>query len=108
VLGGDEQLLDLDRPAVAVAHRDCVLPSGRRYGTTSPWRTSASRFGQLVGQPHRQRHELRGLAARVAEHHALVAGAGDVELIVVGGIGARLVGLVDALRDVGRLLVESR
>jgi hypothetical protein len=49
---------------------------------------------------------LRRLVGRVAEHHPLVTGAGDVECIVVGGVVARLVGLVDALRDVRRLLVD--
>ena len=63
-------------------------------------------LGQLVGQRDRQRHELVGLARGVAEHHALVARAGEIELIVVGGVGPRLVGLVDALRDIGRLLVD--
>ncbi len=42
----------------------------------------------------------------VAEHHPLVARPGDVELVVIGGIVARLVGGVDALGDVGRLLVD--
>ena len=61
---------------------------------------------ELVRERDRQRHELVGLVARVAEHHALVAGAGDVERVVVGRVGARLVRLVDALGDVGRLLVD--
>ena len=45
-----------------------------------------------------------GLVARVAEHHALVAGA---DLVVeVAGAGALLERLVDTHRDVGRLLVD--
>jgi hypothetical protein len=63
--------------------------------------------GQLVGERDRERHQLLRLTRREAEHHALVAGARDVELVVVGRVGARLVGLVDALRDVGRLLVDG-
>ena len=43
---------------------------------------------------------------RVAEHHPLVAGAGDVELVLVGRVVARLVGRVDALGDVRGLLVD--
>ena len=43
---------------------------------------------------------------RVAEHHPLVAGAGAVERVVVARIVLHLVGRVDALRDVGRLLVD--
>jgi hypothetical protein len=61
---------------------------------------------ELVGQGDRERHELLGLVAGVAEHHALVTGAGDVELVVIGRIGAGLIRGVDALRDVGRLLVD--
>ena len=37
-----------------------------------------------------------------------VAGARHVELVVVGGVVPALVRLVDALRDVGRLLVDRR
>lgn len=47
----------------------------------------------------RQRHELGGLVAGVAEHQALVAGALLVELVLVA-LDALLVGGVDALRDV--------
>ena len=52
----------------------------------------------------RQRHQLRRLVAGEAEHHALVARADAVERIAAGA--ARLERRVDALRDVGRLLVE--
>ena len=47
---------------------------------------------ELVRQHDRQRHQLFGLGAGVAEHQALVAGAAGV----------------DAHADVGRLLVERR
>ena len=64
-------------------------------------------LGQAVRQVDRQRHEHVGLVAGVAEHHPLVAGALLVELVVLaGGAGADLLGVVDALGDVGRLLVE--
>ena len=52
----------------------------------------------------RHRHELLGLVRRVAEHHPLVARADEVERIGVAVL--RLVRLVDALRDVGRLPVD--
>ena len=51
---------------------------------------------QLVRQDDRQGHELRRLAAGVAKHHSLIAGA----LLAAGT-------LVDAHGDVGRLLVQS-
>ena len=52
-----------------------LFPSGRRYGTTPALRTSARRSGEPVRHGDRQRHQLLGLAAGEAEHHALVAGA---------------------------------
>jgi hypothetical protein len=36
-----------------------------------------------VGEVDRHRHQRLGLVAGVAEHHPLVARAGDVELVVV-------------------------
>ena len=51
---------------------------------------------QAVREVDRQRHEAFGLGARVAEHHALVAGA----LLEVEALA-----FIHALRDVGRLLV---
>ena len=61
-------------------------------------------LGDLVREHDRERHELLGLGARVAEHHPLVAGAELVERVVVAAL--HLVGPLDAERDVGRLLVE--
>ena len=52
----------------------------------------------------RKRHQLVGLVRRVAEHHSLVAGADAVERVLVAVL--HLEGCIDALRDVGRLLVD--
>ena len=57
-----------------------------------------------MGEHDRQRHQLVGLVRRVAEHHPLVARADAVERVGVAVLG--LERLVDALRDVGRLLVD--
>ena len=54
-----------------------------------------------MGQQDRHRHQFRGLVDRVAEHHALVAGALKIERILVVGVSADLKSLVDALGDVG-------
>ena len=52
-------------------------------------------------------HERGRLVAGVAEHHAPVAGA-DLLVGVVAGLAVLgLVGLVDALRDVGALVVDG-
>ena len=108
VLGGDEDLLDLDRAPVLVPDRDLGLAVGTQVGH----HVTAAHLGQPVREPVRQRdrhrHELGGLARRVAEHHPLVTGAGDVHFVVITGVRARLVRLVYALRDVGRLLVDCR
>ena len=56
-----------------------------------------------VGEGDRQRHQLGRLAAGEAEHHPLVAGA---ELERRRGVVADLERRVDALRDVGRLVLD--
>ena len=91
---------------VLVADRDLGLAVGAQVGHDLALAHLGEPVGELVGERDRHRHQLRRLAGRVAEHHPLVAGAGDVELVVVGGVGARLERLVDALGDVGRLLVD--
>ena len=58
------------------------------------WRAAASSFEDLVRVVDRRRHQVRRLAAGVAEHDALVAGT--LVALLVGGI-------VDALGDIGRL-----
>ena len=57
-------------------------------------------------QPDRQRHEVVVVAAGVAEHHALVPRALGVEDVFVATTGTLLEGDVDAVGDVGALLVE--
>jgi hypothetical protein len=59
-------------------------------------RAAARSFEDLVRIVDRRRHQLRRLAAGIAEHDALVAGA---LVLVAGG--------VDALGDVGRLAVQQ-
>ena len=57
-------------------------------------------------QRDRQRHQLGGLVAGVAEHQALVAGALLVELVLVA-LDAVLVRGVDALGDVRGLRADG-
>jgi hypothetical protein len=106
VLRGDQQLLDLGGTAVDVADRYLRLAVRAQVRDHLGPAHVGQALGELVRERDRQRHQLRRLARRVAEHHALVTGAGDIEFIVVGRVGARLPGGVDALRDVGRLLVD--
>ena len=58
-----------------------VLPSGRRYGIVPSLRTVGQPLGEPVRERDRQRHQLGGLVAGVAEHQALVAGALPVERV---------------------------
>ncbi len=60
---------------------------------------------QVVSEHDRQWHQFIGLAAGVAEHHSLIAGAQKVVRIVVPGL--RLERSVDAERDIRRLLVDG-
>ncbi len=63
-------------------------------------------LGQLLSEPVRehdgQRHQLRGLAARIPEHQALVTSALAVELVVAFAFPV-LESVRDALGDVRRL-----
>ena len=54
----------------------------------------------------RHGHEGLGLVGGITEHHALVAGTDQVDR-VGGSAGLGLEGLVDALGDIGRLLVDE-
>ena len=106
VLCGDQDLFDLHRPAVLVAHGHLRLAVGAQVGQHISFAHLRQALGELVRHRNRQRHQLFGLARGVAEHHPLIARAGDVELVLVGRVVARLIGRVHPLRDVGRLLVD--
>ena len=108
-----EHALDLDRPLVGRARRPrsgsvtCAFPSGpqvRQHVGLAHLREPLGRClcASMIGSGISSSR----LVGRVAEHHPLVAGADPVERIVVARVVLRLVRGVDALRDVGRLLVE--
>ena len=74
VLGRDQHGVDPHRAAVLVDDArpgSCRRDAGR--AATPTRRTWARRSDEAVGQPDRQRHEVRRLVAGVAEHHPLVA-----------------------------------
>ncbi len=73
-----------------------LLASGPSVARLAGFPRVGEQLQDLVGVVDRRRHQLRRLAAGVAEHDALVAGA---LVLVAGG--------VDALRDVGRLRVQQ-
>src|SRR6058998_747815 len=106
VVRGDDDRLDALRPAKLVLHRDLRLAVGAQERQLAVF----AYLGQLLGQPVRERdregHELGRLAAGEADHHPLVAGALQLEGIGLAGACALLQGVVDARRDVGRLLLQ--
>ncbi len=98
MLGGDHDAGRADRLAVDVAQRDLALGVRQQAChrlVVDPCRQFADAVQDGVGVVDRRRHQRVGLAAGVAEHHALVAGA---LVLVAGG--------VHALRDVGGLRVQ--
>ena len=111
MLRGDEDALDLDGRAPSllvdlVADGDLRLPVGPQVREDVGLPHLGEALRDLVREHDRERHQLRRLVRRVAEHEALVAGADAVERVVVAGLRPLLEGVVDALGDVGRLLVE--
>ena len=112
MLRRDEDALDLHRPVDAVLVH-LVADGDLRLAVRAQIRED-------VGLPHlgeppadavrerdRERHQLLGLRARVAEHHPLVARADPVERVVVVGVVLHLVGGVDAEGDVRGLVVDG-
>ena len=109
VLRRDDDALDLDGLAASVlvllvAHRHLRLAVGAQVQQLLGLAHRGEPAGEPVREHDRQRHQLFRLVRRVAEHHPLVARADAVERVVVAAL--RLERRVDALRDVGRLLVD--
>ncbi len=106
MLGRDQHGAQRTRHAVLVVDGDLRLPVGPQVREDPRLADLREAVREAVRQPDRQRHEVVGLVARVAEHHPLVTGALAVEEVLAGGADAGLEGGVDALRDVGRLRVD--
>ena len=109
VLRRDEYPLDFHRPLAAVlvelvADGDLGLAVGPqvREDVRLPHLGEPPR--QAMGEHDRQRHQLVGLVRGVAEHHPLVARSLTIQRVAVPVL--LLVRMVDALGDVGRLLVD--
>ena len=106
VLARHDDGVQAHRPAVDVLDGDLGLAVRTQVRDGAVLAHVGELLGQAVRQRDRQRHQLVGLVAGVAEHQALVAGALAVERVLDALPGARLVGGVDALRDVGRLRAD--
>ena len=97
VLRRDDDGVDRDRLAVEVAHGELGLRVGAQPRQSSVAAHLGLPLHDAVGVVDGQRHQLRGLVARVAEHEALVTRA----LIEIEPVA-----FVHALGDVGRLAVD--
>jgi hypothetical protein len=106
VLGGDHHGVEPDRTVTVVFDRDLGLAVGAQIRNGAVLADLRQALGEAVCQLDRQRHQLGRLAAGVAEHQALVAGALTVELVDALALTG-LVGVVDALGDVGRLRTDG-
>ena len=96
MLGREHDGVDLGRAATVVAHRHLRLGVGPEPRQPAGMAQFRLLLHQAVREVDRQRHQLWRLVAGVAEHESLVARA----LLEVESAA-----LVDALRDVRRLLV---
>ena len=102
---GDHDGVDAHRAVVAVVlDGDLGLAVGTQVGQRAVLADLGQPLGEPVRERDRQRHQLGGVVAGVAEHQALVAGALPVDR--VDGAGAALVAGVDALGDVGGLAAD--
>ena len=104
MLGRQHDGVELDRLVPVVGDGDLGLAVGTQVGDLAGLAHSRKALSETMGEVDRQRHQLGGVLAGVAEHQALVAGA----LLIhrVHAAGAALIGRVDALGDIGRLLAD--
>ena len=104
VLRRDDDRVDGDRLAIFIEHRDLRLAVRAKIGERAVLADLGEAACEAVCQRDGQRHVLLRLIRRIAEHHALIAGADGIFDIHVAL--TRLECLVDALRNVRGLLVE--
>ena len=106
VLGGEHHGVDADRAGlVVVLDGDLGLPVGTQVGQRAVLADRREPLRERLGDLDRQRHQLGGVVAGVAEHQPLVTGALLVHR-VDGLLQARLVAGVDALGDVTGLATD--
>ena len=103
VLGRHDDGPDPLRDAALVLDRDLGLAVGPEVRQLAGLADLGQPARHPVGERDRQRHQLGRLAAGEPEHHPLVAGA---ELERRRGVVADLERGIDALGDVGRLLLD--
>ena len=78
MLAGNDHRIHADRTTVLVLHRDLALSVGTQVRQGAVLADLGQALGQLMGQADGQGHQFGRLVAGIAEHHALVARAGNV------------------------------
>src|SRR5699024_8883606 len=101
VLGGDDHRVHPDGAVALVLHRHLAFAVGAQIVHLAALAHLGQAAGQLVGQADGQGHQLGGLVAGVAEHHALVAGAAHLVVGAQGDVGALAVDVGDDGAGVG-------
>ncbi len=94
MLGGDQHGIDALRLAVGIFHGHLALAIRAQPGKRASLAHFSQRAGQFVRQVDGHGHQLGGLVAGITEHHALVAGADQVDLVLVAVLGFQ--GFADA------------
>ena len=106
MLGADQHGVDALGFAVGIFDRHLGLAIRAQPGQGAALAHLGQLAGQLVGQVDGHGHQLGGLVAGIAEHHALVAGADQVDLVLVAFLGFQ--GLADAHVDIRALAGNGR
>ncbi len=106
MLRRDHHGVDSDGTAVVVLDGDLALAVRPKVGQHPGPANVGQSLGQAVGHSDRHRHQLFGVPAGVADHHALVPRPGLVEP-VGGPVQPYLERLVDAHGDVGGLGLDG-
>ena len=101
MLGRDDHRVHPDGAVAVVLHRHLALAVGAQIVHLAALAHLGQPAGQLVGQADGQGHQLGGLVAGVAEHHALVARAADLVVGAEGDVGALPVDVGDDGAGVG-------
>jgi hypothetical protein len=105
VLGGDHDGVQPHRGQAVVLNRHLRLAVRTQVGQHAALAHLGQPARETMGQCDRQRHQLRCVVDRIAEHQALIARALRVQR-VRGALHSRLVGAVHTLGDVRRLRAD--
>ncbi len=106
MLGRDDYGIHADGNVIIVIfHGNLGFPIRAEIGELAVFPHLGQAARHFVRQRNRQRHQLGGLVAGIAEHHALIARAGCQLGFGVAFLAFERV--VHAERDIGRLLVNG-